>query len=294
MSLDLEAAGASGMSTASSITTTDTAARDREMTPRYARPVLDEVLRDEADFANRNYAPHANELDVNPSMFRKYAAPSNLWDWRQMAAVLLGDLTGKELLDYGCGMGEESVYLAKLGARVTAIDISEVGVASLKKRAEHNQLDIRAFEMRCDPTSFPASSFDRIHGMGILHHVGIDTALAEVWRLLRPGGMGVFLEPMGDNPTIEAAKRFLMKHARFLAELEDVTDHERNLTWEEIDASTRRFSRMAAYPYHLLYRLKRFMPQSMHDVVRRFDHGLLAMAPSLRRYVGAVALQVVK
>jgi 2-polyprenyl-3-methyl-5-hydroxy-6-metoxy-1,4-benzoquinol methylase len=304
MSLDLEvrASGTSSTardevkatSAAPSSTTTGTATREREPTLLYSKPLLDEVLRAEADFANREYAPHADELDVNPSLFSRYAAPSNMWDWCQMAAVLLGDLTGKELLDYGCGKGEESVYFARLGARVTAIDISEVGISMLKKRAKRHKLDIRTFEMRCDPTSLPASSFDRIHGLGILHHVGTEVGLAEVWRLLRPGGVGVFLEPMGDNPTIEAVKRLLMSHARFLAEFHPVTEHEQNLTWKEIESSTRRFSRMATYPYHLLYRLKRFIPRSMRDAVRRFDHGLLSMAPSLRRYAGAVVLQVVK
>lgn len=275
MSLDWEVC-ANGMSlteqdestasdAAPSFDTTGRGARDRGITLLYTKPLLDPVLREKADLANRNYAPHANELLVNPSMLRKYAAPSNLTDWRQMTAVLLGDLTDKELLDYGCGIGDESVYFAKLGARVTAIDISEVGISTLKKRAEYHKLDIRAFEMRCDPTSFPESSFDRIHGMDILHHVGVDTALAEVRRLLLPGGMGVFLDSIGDH-----------------------------LTWKEIEASTRRFSRMVVYPYHLLYRLKRFMPWSMYDVVRRFDHGLLSIAPGLRRYAGAVIIQVVK
>jgi cyclopropane fatty-acyl-phospholipid synthase-like methyltransferase len=68
-------------------------------------------------------------------------------------------------------MGEESVYFAKLGARVTGIDISDVGIASLKRRAAFHHLDITALEMRCDPTDFPDASFDRIHGLGILHHV---------------------------------------------------------------------------------------------------------------------------
>ncbi|HWU87221.1 MAG TPA: class I SAM-dependent methyltransferase [Kofleriaceae bacterium] len=304
MSQDLDARADSPSSTARdelnvtdavpSTTTAKAAARRDEATLPYAKPLLDKVLREEADFANRDYAPYASELDINPSMFREYAAPSEMYDWRQMAAVLLGDLAGKELLDYGCGMGEESVYFAKLGARVTSIDISEVGIATLKKRAEYHKLDIRAFEMRCDPTSFPASSFDRIHGMGILHHLDIDSALAEVWRLLRPGGIGVFLEPLGDNRAVEAVKKLLVKRARFLAEFDPATEHEHNLTWKEVEAATRRFSRVVTYPYHLLYRLKRFVPRSMWDAVRRFDHGLLSMAPGLRRYAGAVVIQVVK
>src|ERR1035438_3238868 len=36
----------------------------------------------------------------------------------------LGSLTGKKLLDVGVGLGESSVYFAKQGAEVTAVDLS--------------------------------------------------------------------------------------------------------------------------------------------------------------------------
>ncbi|HET7503957.1 MAG TPA: class I SAM-dependent methyltransferase [Kofleriaceae bacterium] len=256
------------------------------------KPVLDDVLRDEASFANQDYAPHANELEINEDMFRRYRAPHELWDWRQMAALLLGDVAGKDLLDLGCGIGEESIYFAKLGARVTGIDISDVGIASLRRRAAHHRLDVTALEMRVDPTGFSDASFDRIHGLGILHHVGIERGLAEVARLLRPGGIGVFLEPIGDSPVVEAVKTFLMKHARFLGDFDRVTDHEHNLTWAEVEHAVRRFPEVSLYPYHLLYRLKRFFPEAALDGVRRIDSGLLALAPRLRHYAGGVAIRV--
>jgi hypothetical protein len=129
--------------------------------------------------------------------------------------------------------------------------------------------------------------------MGILHRVGVEAGLTEVWRLLRSGGVGVFLEPLGNDPTIDVARRLLMDKERFLAELDTFTGNQYP-TWKELEASTRYFWRVAAYPYHLLYRLKRFIPSSMYDAVRRFDHGLLSMVPSLRRCAGAVVLQVVK
>ena len=37
--------------------------------------VFHRVLRDEAAFADRDYAPYANDLAVNPVMFRRYRAP---------------------------------------------------------------------------------------------------------------------------------------------------------------------------------------------------------------------------
>lgn len=258
------------------------------------RPVLDPVLREEAEFANRDYAPYANDLSISPTMFERYVSPAQLWDWRQLAILLLGDIAGKDLLDLGCGMGEEAIYFAKLGARVTGIDISDVGISSLRRRAAFHGVNVTALEMRVDPTSFPPASFDRVHGLGILHHVGIDTGLDEVWRVLRPGGIGVFLEPLGDSPVVEAVKSWMMRNGRFLGEFDHVTDHERNLTWREIDEAVMQFSVATMYPYHLLYRLKRFFPDSLRNAVRRIDHGVLSMIPQLRRYAGGVAIRVQK
>ncbi len=255
---------------------------------------LDPVLREEADFANNDYAPYADDLQIAPSMFERYTTPLDLSDWRQMSALLLGDVAGKELLDFGCGMGEESIYFAKLGAHVTGIDISEVGIASLRKRAAYHRLPVTALEMRVDPTTFPDDSFDLVHGLGILHHVGIAAGLAEVYRVLRPGGTGVFLEPLGDSAVVEAAKTWIMRHGRFLGDFDEVTDHERNLTWQEIDRETRRFASAGVYPYHLAYRLKRFMPTRVLPLVRRIDHAMLTLVPGLKHYAGAVAIRVRK
>jgi SAM-dependent methyltransferase len=259
-----------------------------------SKPVLDKVLREEADFANQDYSPYADKLEMDPGMFRRYQLPQNLADWRQMSALLMGDIAGKSLLDFGCGMGEESIYLAKLGAKVTGIDISEVGVASLEKRAAYNNLDVRAYEMRADPTSFEDESFDVVHGLGILHHVGIDAGLAEIHRLLKPGGIGVFLEPMGNSPMIESVKTWLMKNARFLGEFDHVTDHEHNLTWEEVHSATARFAETLVYPYHLLYRLKRLFPKALLPAVRRIDASALMLLPALRHFCGGVAIRVRK
>lgn len=252
------------------------------------------MLREEADFANQDYAPHDDQLGMSPSMFRKYTSPAALWDWRQLSATLLGDLRGKDVLDYGCGMGEESIYLAKLGGNVTAIDISEVGVAATRRRAEFNGVKVRAYEMRVDPTRFDDQSFDVVHGLGILHHVGIEAGLAEVHRVLRPGGIGVFLEPLGDSKLIERAKTWLMTNARFLGNFDHVTDHEHNLRWEEAEAAVKRFADATFHPFHLLYRLKRFLPTATVDAVRRFDHALLTVAPGLRHFAGATAIRVRK
>ena len=46
------------------------------------------------------------------------------------------------------------------------------------------------------------ASFDAVYGSSVLHHLDLDRALAEVLRVLRPGGRCVFTEPNILNPQV--------------------------------------------------------------------------------------------
>jgi 2-polyprenyl-3-methyl-5-hydroxy-6-metoxy-1,4-benzoquinol methylase len=252
---------------------------------------LDPVLRDEARFADAMYGVHADELRINPVMFGKYACPKDRWDWRQLAAMLMGGVRDRSLLDFGCGMGEEAIYFARLGARVTAIDISEVGIEITRQRAHHNAVTDRvdARVMRVDPTTLPSGSFDLVHGLGILHHLpDLGESLREVKRLLRPGGKAVFLEPLGSCAVIESIKGWLLERLDKNA----TTDHEENLRLEDLRRHAGLFASMEIHPYHLLYRVKRFFPQGTRDFLRRVDHRVLTRFPRLDHYAGAAVIQL--
>lgn len=202
-----------------------------------------DILQEEAAFADREYRPHRDNLAISQRMFRKYAEPRNRWDWRELSALLLGDVAGKTLLDYGCGMGEEATYFAKLGANVTAIDASPVGIEITKERAAYNGLTdrVKAFVADATDTKFPNNSFDLVHGLGILHHVGLEKGFAEVKRVLKPGGVAVFLEPIGNVRWIEKCKDWLHGRLERKMDLRKVTEHEENLTLAEILACASQF-----------------------------------------------------
>jgi 2-polyprenyl-3-methyl-5-hydroxy-6-metoxy-1,4-benzoquinol methylase len=255
------------------------------------------ILQSEAEFADSEYAPSRHDLALNERMFRKYSQPRNWWDWRQFAAHLLGDIAGKTLLDYGCGKGEEATYFAKLGANVTAIDASSVGVEITRDRAAFNGVAdrVHAEVMDATATTFPDNSFEIVHGLGILHHVGLQTGLQEVKRLLVPGGSAVFLEPMGNISLIEKSKAWL--HRRLVRKLHliKVTDDEENLKLEEILRCVPEFSSFQAYPYRLSYRVRRlFCPRALHPLLERLDYCFLKVFPGLKALAGAVVIHLRK
>ena len=53
----------------------------------------------------------------------------------------LGDLHGKRVLDYGCGLGETTTLLAKSGARVSTFDLSAASIAIARQRARLNGVE---------------------------------------------------------------------------------------------------------------------------------------------------------
>ncbi len=238
-------------------------------------------LRDEATFADTFYAVAARDLTLNETFFRKYAQPRDAWDWRQWGAKRLGRIAGCQLLDFGCGAGEEAVYLAKLGAYVTAIDISPVGVRLTRERARVNGVSDRlvARQMRADPTEFPDASFDVIHGFGILHHVGLETGLAEVKRLLKPGGRGLFFEHMGNIALVER-----------LRSGPSYTAHEHPVTWAEVAAMAPAFSHLELRAFHLFSRLRRHVGLFGSAAVKRLDARLLTAVPALRRFASGLVI----
>jgi 2-polyprenyl-3-methyl-5-hydroxy-6-metoxy-1,4-benzoquinol methylase len=243
-------------------------------------------LADEARFADQAYARYAHDLFLNRTFFKKYADPHDDWDWRQYGAKLLGSVKGCRVLDYGCGQGEESVYLAKMGADVTAIDISPVGIQLTRERAILNGVGdrVNAIQMRCDPTEFPNESFDVVHGFGILHHLGAQIGLTEIKRLLKPGGRGLFFEHMGNSKTIE----------RLRPKEKDYTQAERPVTWQEIEDIRPEFSRMVTRPFHIVSRLRKRVHLLDSPVVKRLDHAVLSILPIIRHVASGMVIYLEK
>jgi 2-polyprenyl-3-methyl-5-hydroxy-6-metoxy-1,4-benzoquinol methylase len=243
-------------------------------------------LADEARFADQAYARYAHELHLNQTFFRKYAEPQDDWDWRQYGAKLLGLVKGCRVLDFGCGQGEEAVYLAKMGAHVTAIDISPVGIELTKERAKLNGVGdrVNAMRMRCDPTEFPSESFDVVHGFGILHHIGLQTGMKEIKRLLKPRGRALFFEHMGNSKMIE----------RLRPKEKDYTKGERPVTWKEVQEIGPEFSRMVVRPFHLASRLRKRVHVLNRPAVKRFDHAVLSALPFMRHFASGMVIYLEK
>ena len=99
-----------------------------------------------------------------------------------------------KILDVGCGGGILSEALAKAGARVTGLDLSEASIEVAKKHAQGQNLQIDyRYESVQDVADKEAGTFDAIACMEMLEHVPEPgKVIAACAKALKPGGQAFF------------------------------------------------------------------------------------------------------
>ena len=119
--------------------------------------------------------------------------------------MLTGHLRpGINVLELGCGTGSFTRELARSGADVVAIDVSPelLEIAKVDCSAANVRYEIQnAYEL-----SYPDAIFDSVVGSSVLHHLEIEDALREIYRVLKPSGAIYFTEPNMLNPQIAIQK----------------------------------------------------------------------------------------
>lgn len=130
--------------------------------------------------------------------------------------ILRGRLApGMRVLDAGCGFGRNLVYLLRSGTEIFAVDGNPEAVAHVRAMAAELQPGLPAENLReglLEQIPFPDALADVVLCNSVLHFAQdrphFEAILAELWRVLRPGGMlfcrlgsriGMNFEPLGDG-----------------------------------------------------------------------------------------------
>ena len=221
----------------------------------------------------------------------------NFYSYTQRASTMvgvndfLGDLRGKHILEYGCGLGESAVLLSKCDARVTAFDLSPKSILVTRQRAKLNQVDasLRLAVAAGEYLPYAAESFDIIFGKAILHHLEVDLGWFEINRVLKPGGKAVFVEPMGMNPLLN----FVRDYVPYPHKNPRGADHP--LTYDDIHKWGKGFDKFYYREIQLFSMLERgFGFGKRIRVLRQIDNYLLKQLPSLKRFCRYVVMYFAK
>lgn len=109
---------------------------------------------------------------------------------------------GSDCLEYGCSYGQDTIRLAQSARSAVGIDISGVVVEQARRAAAEAGSPARFDVAEAETLPFADASFDLAYGSSVLHHLELRPAVAEMRRVLRHDGSGVFYEPLGHNPLI--------------------------------------------------------------------------------------------
>src|SRR5438046_4655144 len=134
-----------------------------------------------------------------------WESPAGKLRWARRVKMLSSHLKpGMTILELGCGTGYFTGELARSGADIVAVDVSPelLEIAKVDCAAANVRYEIQ----NACALSYPDAVFDSVIGSSVLHHLEIQEALREIYRVLKPGGTIYFTEPNMLNPQIAIQK----------------------------------------------------------------------------------------
>lgn len=136
-------------------------------------------------------------MDTSIQVGWDWTKAANLERWKRPEGAVMElvsffpDPSKIKVFDLGCGIGRHTVFFSKLGASVSATDISDYAVDNTKKwlLEEHLKAEVRIGKI----TEIEESNetFDVVIAYRVIHHAirtDIERAFREVYRILKPRG----------------------------------------------------------------------------------------------------------
>lgn len=214
--------------------------------------------------------------------YEYWLSTCGLFDFYDFALDRMGDLTGRHILDCGCGPGHTAIMFTRRGATVEGFDVSDSELEKARMLAAANKVDISYTKQWFEEIDYPDASFDLAFGSCVIHHVDIPRAAAQLGRVLKPGGTAIFIENSNRNPLLMLARSRLVGRMGVPKYGDDEEEHP--LRDDEIDVLRKTFPGQVNvhFPALVLFRLLDFY------VFRRRSRILTLLMRGLDAAVGSI------
>lgn len=145
--------------------------------------------------AEANFRAIAGQMGINPD--DRWVGGYVDYEWEHLRPVLAAYgivPEGREVLEFGCNFGASGIVMARLGARVTGVDVDAANVRLANANIALHAVEDRARALHVPDTRtmpFADAAFDLVVANSVLEYVApgqLDAVLAEIQRVTCPGG----------------------------------------------------------------------------------------------------------
>jgi ubiquinone/menaquinone biosynthesis C-methylase UbiE len=246
-----------------------------------------------------NHARERNHVLDAPFSWDVLNNPARRWwnaYWEMYSYLKKCDLQGKSVLVVGCGFGDDALRIAKLGANVTAFDLSPESLEIARALAKREGLKIAFDEMPAERMRYQESSFDYVIARDILHHVDIPQTMAEIVRVAKPDAMFVvneiyshsFTDKLRHSGLVEKFIYPRMQRMIYGPGKPYITEDERKLSESDLKAIVGPL-RSISFEKHFNFLVTRLIPDRF-DVLNKADALLLVLLRPFGKFLAGRVL----
>jgi SAM-dependent methyltransferase len=132
------------------------------------------------------------QRDHGPQLAEHLAA-WGVWQIPEAELNVLGDVADRDVIELGCGAAQWSIALARRGARLTGVDVSDRQLEHARSAVDAAGVDVSLIHASAESVPLPDASFDvAFCDHGAIGFTDPARSVPEAARLLRPGGLLAF------------------------------------------------------------------------------------------------------
>ena len=126
----------------------------------------------------------------------------------------------EDILEIGCGNGRDSIFFAKSGFNVKAIDVAPSAIELAESNIKKAKVFVDTQLANANDLLFPTRSIDAVFSLSVLHSSNLDLSIPEIYRVLGHGGYA-FIYIYGDTQFADGKTKQIIDTDKYIILLQN-------------------------------------------------------------------------